>query len=127
MCTGLTFTVLPHVKCVDFIFGLPAVKELNMSIQPSDNLVLIDDAPFPCKSQPRPVSCLLVDSAKMQKILAKVARNKHTESELFLVSLHFAEELESIKPGFGPEFDTQLKELVTDTRTSELTSSRRIF
>ena len=32
---GLNFTVLPHLKCVDFIFGLPAMKALNMSIRPS--------------------------------------------------------------------------------------------
>ena len=30
------------------------------------------------------------------------------------MSLHFAEELESIKIGFGPELDSQLKELVTE-------------
>ena len=41
----------------------------------------------------------------MQKIFAKAARNKHTESELFLVSLDFSEELESIKTDFGPELD----------------------
>ena len=62
--------------------------------------------PVACESQPRRVSCLLVDSFKMQKILAKVARNKHAENELFLVSLHFFEELKSIKANFGPELDT---------------------
>ncbi len=85
-----------------------------MSIQPSNNLVLIGDTPFPCESQPRWISGLLVDSAKMQKILAKVARNKHTESKLFLVSLHFAEELEPIKADFDLKLDAQLKELVTE-------------
>jgi hypothetical protein len=50
----------------------------------------------------------------MQKILAKVARSRHIESELFLVSVHFAKELESIKSNFGPELDTQLKELVAE-------------
>jgi len=30
------------------------------------------------------------------------------------VSLHFAEELESIKTNFGPELDTQLKGLITE-------------
>ncbi len=35
----LNFTVLPHLKCVDFIFGLPAMKEFNMYIQPSNNSV----------------------------------------------------------------------------------------
>jgi hypothetical protein len=50
----------------------------------------------------------------MQKISAKVARSNHIKNELFLVSLHFAEELESIKTDFGPELDTQLKKLVTE-------------
>ena len=59
-------------------------------------------------------SCLLVDSSQIQQILAKAVRNKHTESELFLVSLHFAEELESIKTNFGPELDIKLKELITE-------------
>ncbi len=61
-----------------------------MSIQPSNDFVLIGDTPFSCESQPRRVCCLQVDSSKMQKILAKAARSKHTESELFLVYLHFA-------------------------------------
>ena len=56
----------------------------------------------------------MVDLSKMQKILAKAVRNKHTESELFLVSLHFAEELESIKTDFVPELDIPLEELVTE-------------
>ena len=69
---------------------------------------------FACELQPRRISCLLVDSSKMQKILAKSARNKHTNSELFLVSLHFAEELESMKTNVGLELDIQLKQLVTE-------------
>ncbi len=85
-----------------------------MSIQPPNNFVFIGDMPLACESQPRRVSCLLVDSSKMQKIVAKATRNKHTESEMCLVSLHFSEELESIKMDFGPEQDTQLKKLVTE-------------
>jgi hypothetical protein len=50
----------------------------------------------------------------MQKILTKAARNKRNECEIFLVSLHFNEELQSIKTDFGPELATQLKELVTE-------------
>jgi len=111
---GLNFTVLPHLKCVDFIFGLPTMKELNVSFQPSNNLVMIGYLTFTCDSQPRRVSCLLADSSKMHKILAKDVRSKHIESELLLVSLHFAEELECIKTDFGPELDTQLKELVIE-------------
>jgi hypothetical protein len=67
MFSGLNFTVLPQIKCADFIFGL-TMKELNMSIKPSNNLVLIGTDPFPIESQSRRESCLLVDSAKMQKI-----------------------------------------------------------
>ncbi len=40
---GLRFTVLPHLKCVDFIVGLLAMKYLNMSIQLSKDMVLIGD------------------------------------------------------------------------------------
>ena len=74
---GLSFTVLPRLKCVDFIFNLLAVKEFNVSIQPSKDMVLIGDISFLCESQPRRVLCLRVDSSKMHKILAKAARSKH--------------------------------------------------
>ena len=77
-----------------------------MSIQPSNNVVVIGDHPFPCESQPRRVSCLLVNSSsKMHQILAKVTRNKRTKIGLFLVSLNFAKELESIKTDFGSKLD----------------------
>jgi len=75
--TGHSLTVLPQLKCVDFIFGLPAMKKLNMSIQPSKKMVLDGDIPFLCESQPHRVSCLLVESSKMHKIFAKAARSKH--------------------------------------------------
>jgi hypothetical protein len=44
--TSLSFIVLPHLKCVDFIFGHSAMKELNVSIQPSKDMVLIGGIPF---------------------------------------------------------------------------------
>jgi hypothetical protein len=112
--TGLTFIVLHHLKCMDFIFGFPALKTLQMFLQPSNNLVMIADRPFPCEAQPRRISCLLVDSSEKQKILTKSARNKHHECELFLVSFHFNEELQLIKTDFGSELDTKLKELITE-------------
>jgi hypothetical protein len=98
---------------MDFIFGLPTMKECNISIQPSNDLVLIVDIPFSRESQPHRVSCFFVDWYKNAEKIAKAARNKQIESELFLVSLHFAEESESIKTNFGPELDIHLKELVT--------------
>ena len=106
---GLAFIVLPHLKCVDCIFGLPDLKDLQMSSQPSNNLFMINDRSSPCESQPRRVSCLLVDSSKMQKILTRAVRNKHKECELFLVSLHFAEELQIIKPDFSSVLDINLR------------------
>jgi hypothetical protein len=99
---------------VDFNFGLPVMKELKMSIQPSKDMVLIGDISFLCESQSRRASCLLVDSSKMHKILPKAARSKHTQTGLYLMSFHFAEELVSIKINSGPELDTQVKELVTE-------------
>jgi len=38
----------------------------------SNDMVLFGDIPFFCESQPRRVSCLLVDSSKMHIILAKL-------------------------------------------------------
>ena len=87
--TCLTFNVLPHLKCVDFIFRLPTLQTLQVSIQPSNNSEMNNDRSFPCEAQPRRISCLLVDSSKMQKSLTKAARNNYNECELFLVSLYF--------------------------------------
>ncbi len=42
---GINFRILPHLKCVDFVFVLPAIKELNTSIQPSNILLLIGADP----------------------------------------------------------------------------------
>ena len=64
---GLSFIVLPHLKCIYFIVDFPAMKELNSSIQPSKDLVLIGDISFICETQPRRVSCLLADESKMHK------------------------------------------------------------
>ena len=53
MLTNLSFIVLPHLKYVDFIYGLPVMKELNMFIQSLHDLVLSGEIPFSCESQPR--------------------------------------------------------------------------
>jgi hypothetical protein len=46
-------------------------------------------------------------------MLAKCARIQHAESDLFIVSLHFVEELESNKTDFDPELHTHVQELET--------------
>jgi hypothetical protein len=56
----------------------------------------IGNQPFPCESQPRRVSCRLVDSSKIRIILTNVAQNRRTQSKQILVSLHFTEELETL-------------------------------
>ncbi len=48
----------------------------------------------------------------MQQIVAKVARNTPAKSEMFLISRHFAKELEFIITDFGSEMNAQLKELI---------------
>ena len=67
-----------------FIFGLPTMKELNMSMHPSNNVQLVGDQSFPCEPQPRRISCLVVYSSKMQITLLKAARDKRNESDSFL-------------------------------------------
>ena len=75
---------------------------------------------------------MLVEYSKMQKISTKAARNKHNECELFLVSLLFAKELQTIKTDFGSELNTKLKELITEfadvtQEAQELPPHRGIF
>jgi hypothetical protein len=50
----------------------------------------------------------------MGQINIKQARNKKDPSDVFLISLHFAEDLTSVKSEFGDKFDQQLKQLITE-------------
>ena len=50
----------------------------------------------------------------MQKLSTKATRNKRNECDLFLVSLYFDEELETIQTDFGSEFYTPFKEFITE-------------
>jgi hypothetical protein len=45
---GLVFYVLPHgiSNVLHSFWGLPAMKKLNVSIQPFDKLMLIGNQPF---------------------------------------------------------------------------------
>ena len=73
---------------------------------------MIGEQSFPCELQPRRVSCLFADSSKTQTVLTKSTRNKRNECDIFLVSLHFAQELEIIQTDFGSQFDIRLKDLI---------------
>jgi hypothetical protein len=50
----------------------------------------------------------------MNQISVKQARNKKDPVDVFLVSLHFAEELATVKSDFGEQFDQQLKHFITE-------------
>jgi hypothetical protein len=50
----------------------------------------------------------------MDQITVNQARNKKNPSDIFLISLHFAEDLASVKSDFGKQFDKQLKQLITE-------------
>jgi uncharacterized protein YciU (UPF0263 family) len=57
---------------------------------------------------------MIVDFDKMNQIIVKQARNKKDPCDVFLISLHFAEDLTSVKSDFGDQFDQQLKHLITE-------------
>ena len=50
----------------------------------------------------------------MNQIIAKQARNKKDLVDVILISLHFAEELPTVRSDFGKQFDRQLKHLITN-------------
>jgi hypothetical protein len=69
---------------------------------PFNNLVMICDQPFRCEPKPRRVWCLMVDSSKMQKCSTMPTRDKRTEDDLIVVSLHESGEVDILKTDFGP-------------------------
>ena len=50
----------------------------------------------------------------MNQIIVKQARNKKDPVDVFLISLHFVEELATVISDFGERFDQQLKHLITE-------------
>ena len=50
----------------------------------------------------------------MNQISAKQARNNKDRVYVFLICLHFAEELATVKSYFGEHFDQQLKHIITE-------------
>ena len=112
--TDLQFRALPHFKSSDIILGLPALKQLNVVIHPSSNTFTMGDFTINCNCESRRISCMIVDFDKIDQIIVKQARNKKNPSDVFLISLHFAEDLASVKSDFGDQFDQQLRQLVTE-------------
>ena len=50
----------------------------------------------------------------MNQIIAKHARNKKDPVDVFLISLHFGEELATVISDCGEQFDQQLRYLITE-------------
>ena len=67
-----------------------------------------------CNRESRRVSCLIVNTNKMNQIIAKQAQNKKDPVDVFLISLHFAEVLATVKNNFEEQFDQQLKHRITE-------------
>jgi hypothetical protein len=57
---------------------------------------------------------LIVDSDKKDHIIVKQTINKSDPSDVFLISLHFVEDLASVKSEFEDQFDQQLKQLIAE-------------
>ncbi len=77
------------------------MKRLNVVIHPSLNSFTLGDFTIQCDRESRRISCLIVDTDKMNQIIAKLARNKKDPLDVFLISLHFVEELAIVKSDFG--------------------------
>jgi hypothetical protein len=112
--TDLQFRVLPHFKRSEIILVLPSLKQLNVVIHPSLNTFTMGDFTINCNRESRRISCMIVYSDKMDQIIVKHATSKKNPSDVFLVSLYFAEDLTSVKSDFGEQFDHQLKQLLTE-------------
>ena len=104
--SDLQLRVLPHFKSSDIILGLSTLNQLNVVIHPRYlNAFTMGDFTINYNRESRRVSCMIVDSHKMDQIMAKQARNKKNPSDVFLISLHFAEDFASVKSDFGDQFD----------------------
>ena len=112
--TDLQFRVLTHFKSSDIILGLPALKRLVVVIHPSLNTFTMGDFTINYNRESCSISCMIVNSDKMDKIIVKHTRNKKNPSDVFLISFHFVWESASVKSDFGEEFDQQLKQLITE-------------
>ena len=114
--TDLQFRVLPHFEESDIILGLPALKKLEVAIHPNLNFLTMGDYILQCNRESCRISCLIVDTDKMNQIIVKHARNKKDPVDVFLISLHFAEELATVNRNrdFGEQFDQQLKHIITE-------------
>jgi len=112
--TDLQFRVLPHFKSSDITLGLLALKKLRVVIDPSLNTFTVGDLTIIYNRESRRISCMIVDFNKTDQIIVKQVRNNNNPSDVFLMSLHYAKDLGSVKSDFGEQFDQQLKQLIME-------------
>jgi len=67
-----------------------------------------------CNRESRRISCMIVDSGKVDQVIVKHTRKKINPSGVFLISLNFGEDLATAKSDFGEQIDKQLKQLITE-------------
>jgi hypothetical protein len=80
--------------------GLPALKKLEVAIHANLISFTMGDYTVQCNRESRKISCLIVDTYKMNQIIDKQALDKKDPVDVFLISLHFVEELASVKSDF---------------------------
>ena len=69
--TDLQFGVLPYFKGFDIILGLSALKKLEVAIHPNMNSFTMGDYTVQCDRESRRISCLMVDTDKMNQTIVK--------------------------------------------------------
>jgi hypothetical protein len=99
--TDLQLRVLPYFKSSNIILGLPTLKKLDVVIHHS--MIFFNKGGFKikCNRESRRISCMRVDTYKMNYIIMKQARKKKNSTDAFHVFLHFAEKLAILKSDFG--------------------------
>jgi len=108
--SGIPFRILTTLTAADIILGLPALKALDMSINPASNSVTIGGGTVTCGTVPRRVECHLLDTKGLQKLVNKATRTPNCD--FFLIDLKEVVAEAEIKSDFGPEFDEKLKILL---------------
>jgi len=104
---GLRFYVLPHIKCIEFLFWVTNNEELYVPIQPVDNVVLIGNQPFSLWVTATKGHLSLGWFIQNPFLLTKVARCKRTQSDFILC--HFIlPKCWWFNSKFGSEFGFQL-------------------
>jgi hypothetical protein len=71
---ALQFRVLPHFKGPDILLGLSSLKKLKVAIYSNLNSFTMGDYIVQCNRESRRISCLIIDTDKMNQIITKQAR-----------------------------------------------------